>query len=108
MSNEDRNLHSNYLADIRCDVSQHPEWRELLFVNDENIKFDISSESVGDIFKSLAKNIEIYSLNFVVEKVSSKDMPCDEDEIVFKFYPKHYPDLVNYSFNNSISGKKKL
>ena len=99
----DKELHQRFLADIRCDVSQHSSWRIQLFENAENTKFEISSESVGDIFQSLSANIAKYDLRFIVEKVPNVKSGQSAKDVVFKFYPKNHPELVKYSFNNSAS-----
>ncbi|MEP1630874.1 MAG: hypothetical protein ABJI60_11745 [Kangiellaceae bacterium] len=93
---EIKKLHQKYLADVRCDVSQHSGWRVRLFDNAENTKFQITSESVRDVFQSLSDNIAKHNLKFIVEKVQN----CDSKDVTFKFYPENYPEMVKYSFNN--------
>ncbi len=97
--NSDKLNHKKYLADIRCDVSQHKKWRALLFSNEQNTPFMIDAESVGDIFLELAKNIKKYDLKYVVENVGFTETN-GELEIIFKFYAKNYPEYVKYSYNN--------
>jgi hypothetical protein len=95
----DKLNHKKYLADIRCDVSQHKKWRAILFSNEQNTPFLIDAESVGDIFLGLAKNIKKYNLKYVVENIGYTKTNS-EPEIIFKFYAEDYPEYVKYSYNN--------
>lgn len=100
---KDQKIHQKYLSDICCDISQHSEWRCKLFDNPENMKFEITPESIDDMFLSLSKKIRKYNLKYIVERVPAQDLgyPVENPlEIVFKFYPKSYSDLTHFSFNN--------
>jgi hypothetical protein len=96
----DKELHQKFLADIRCDVSQHRDWRIRLFDHAVNTKFEITPESIADNYKKLSENIAKYNLKYIVEKVRSEEGSEATKDVVFKFYPKNYPELVKYSFNN--------
>jgi hypothetical protein len=105
-ANKDRMLHKHYLADIRCDVSQHSGWRGRVFDNKENSKFTITPESIEDVFRILARDIKTHHLEFIVEKILAEQMAVklsDPTDIVFQFYPKNYPELIKYSFNNPMA-----
>ena len=104
---DDKKLHERYLADIRCDVSQHSKWRALLFLNNENTPFHISAESIADVFDRLARIIGKHNLQYIVERISEEEYGITLDpefKIVFKFYPANYPEFVKYSFINNVPG----
>lgn len=91
-----KDSHLKLLEDVRCDVSQHMGWRRRLFDNPDNTIFEVTPESIEDIYPSLAEAIRSKSLNFMVEKENGDSI----DSVVFKFYPASYPEYVKLSFNN--------
>ncbi|WDT86644.1 hypothetical protein [Alteromonas sp. 009811495] len=91
-----KDAHLKFLADVRCDVSQHMKWRRRLFDNPDNTKFEVSPESIEDLFPTLAECIRSEGLRFMVEKEDGDSV----NAVVFKFYPTLYPEYVKVSFNN--------
>ena len=92
-------LYKKYIEDITLEISQSNYWRELLFNNDYNKKFLISSESQHEIPNYIKPLIFNFKLQFYVSKVLEYPEEFDEGSIIFMFEALEFPSVVRYSGN---------
>lgn len=105
-----RKVHSRYLPDAVCDISQASIWRKKLFDSEYGTRFLIDCNStIHQNLDYLRKFLCRYKLRYFVSKVlysettGWEDYEGLEDDVMFKFEVVEFPEIFAFSANNSKS-----
>jgi hypothetical protein len=97
-------LHKRYLNDISLEVSTSSFWRKKIFQSAPYEKFVINKYQTGDIWEPIKSALIKYNLRYYVYMISFETakewQDWDSTQIIFRFEPIEFPDLLNSSANN--------
>ena len=88
-----KKIHTKYIEDVVCEISQANEWRQALFSSPAGQSHEISRRSEIPLPAPLEGIFKRYPLTYFVGMFPSDNM------VIFEFSPKSFPEVKRWSFN---------
>ena len=95
-----KSIYSDCINDVAIEISISPIWRNRIF-GLKKMRYCIYHDEkyIPEYIKDvIVKN----KLTFCVQVVDNCEVKFDEELIIFKFWSKEYPEIIEYSGNNSL------
>nr|DAY16385.1 MAG TPA: hypothetical protein [Caudoviricetes sp.] len=90
-----KKIHTKYIEDVVCEISQANEWRQALFSSPAGQSHEISRRSEIPLPAPLEGIFKRYPLTYFVGVFPSDNM------VVFEFSPKSFPEVKRWSCNRA-------
>mgnify|MGYP003183134351 CR=1 FL=1 len=90
-----KKIHTKYIDDVVCEISQAKGWREVLFSLPADQRLEISRESEIPLPVSLRETFKRNPLVYLVSVSPSDSM------IIFEFSPRSFPEVKRFSYNKA-------
>lgn len=95
-----KSIYLECISDVAMDISLSKIWRRQIFGLKKDDVLYISKSDEKIIPEYIKDVIVKNDLTFCVQIVDSCEVEFDDGLVIFKFYSKEYPEIVQYSGNN--------
>ncbi len=99
---ERKSIYSECINDVALEISLSKIWRNRIFDLKKDEILHISFLDEKDIPEYIKSVIVKNKLTFCVRLADSNEAKFDDELIVFKFWSKEYPEIIEYSGNNPL------